>query len=294
MTTSLSKIIDRVLREQKIDLLSSKEFNSAMTAVIGEMLLTAPKRTAALSSRLQSNGDDVKTDIVTIVDTANKLADEVQGLKLALEVATARLSFMEPNDSRAVSDVFVSLASVVSGHTNDACWRILREEKARLETIDFEAARDQNDDTVSIRIGRGDGYPLPPELLENKTVGTIIDFLRETPESALRFLSKPFFARHVVPDAMDAELELALTALTDKNLAVLAPVWMFLDPISGEEYELTAEDRQTIIDENLFIHPETGNPVTDFRNHIGHYWALNTDNGEFLAWKAQVNPGLKV
>jgi hypothetical protein len=65
---------------------------------------------------------------------------------------------------------------------------------------------------------------------------------------------------------------------------------MFADPETGEEYRLSDEERRMVSDNKLFIHPEAGVEVADYRDHIGHYWALNTSNAEFLAWKAIAEP----
>jgi hypothetical protein len=289
---NLRTITERVLREQKIDLLTPKEFHSAMRAIFSEMLLAAPKRTKALAGAMAEK--DIKAlDVANLLDLSNDMAKEIEGLKLALGVAVSQLYFSEPGDSRAVSDVFVSLASVVAGDANEACFDILADERKRLDALDTEAVRQENQDSIkiSVRVGRTlDDYPLPTDVLDNKSVASILDFLRRIPNEELRFLSKRAIANAVGDTAIEAEIDYALSALTREELAILTPVWMFADPETGEEYRLSDEERRMVSDNKLFIHPESGVEVADYRDHIGHYWALNTSNAEFLAWKAVAEP----
>jgi hypothetical protein len=290
--TNLRTITERVLREQKIDLLTPKEFHNAMRAIFSEMLIAAPKRTKALADAMAEK--DIKAlDAANLLDLSNEMAKEIEGLKLALGVAISQLYFNEPGDSRAVSDVFVSLASVAAGNANEACFEILAEERKRLDALDTEAIRQENQDSIkiSVRVGRGlDDYPLPTDVLDNKSVASILEFLRRVPNEQLRFLSKQAITNAVGDTAIEAEIDYALSALTGDELAILTPVWMFSDPESGEEFHLSDEERHMVSDNKLFIHPETGVDVADYHAHIGHYWALNTNNSEFMAWKAGQEP----
>jgi hypothetical protein len=287
---NLRTITERVLRNRKLDIITAREFHGALTSIVTDMIAATPKRISAFRDYLKEKGRaNERIDVAKLLDTANDLAKERQALKLALNVAVTQLYFTEPGDSRAVSDTFVALACVDTGDIDQPVIDVLKAERARLDTLDIEAVRREIADGVklSVRIGRkGNDYPLPPELLDNKTVTTIIEFLRDTPAEQLRFLSKRSFKALLDSDTIEAEVDLALTALTAVDMPVLSTVWMFHDPESGQEYELTEEDKQGIANDRLFIHPETGMEVADYQPYIGYYWALNTKYDDFMSWKA--------
>ncbi len=287
--SNLRKITERVLKDRKIDLITPKEFHAALGEIFSEMLIAAPKRTGALQAEMAIR-EITALDAANLLDLTNAMAKDMAALKLALGVAVSHLYVREPGDSRAVSDIFIALACVEAGDVDQKVLDVLHAERERLDSIDLDDIRMENADNIklSIRIGRGpDTYPLPPDVLDNKSVAAIIGFLKETPSEELRFLSKPALKKVIGADAIDAELDLALAALAGDELSILKPVWMFTDPDTQEEHVLTDQDRRMVTDTKLFIHPETGMEVLNYQDHIGNYWALNADNAEFLEWKGQ-------
>lgn len=64
-------------------------------------------------------------------DTVGMMVAQLDRLMKALNVAVGLLAPHEPPDSRAVSDIFVALASIVSACDNDECWQLVDQEAAR-------------------------------------------------------------------------------------------------------------------------------------------------------------------
>lgn len=305
MSNEIPKIITRALAEENIGFIGAGAFYLTMTKVITEMLAVAPARAQALSEVIAATKDVTKVDIVDLIDTAeaavkenNALKAENEILKLALHVANGHLSVHEEPDSRFVNDWFVALAAVECDSANEACVRILKEQKAHLEewlptltSSDLPLRRPELQISMA---RRNDQYPLPVDIYDNQAVQNIMSFLADRKPEQLRMLSRNMLADGA--DYMAAEIDDALKALTRADVAILEPVWMFTCPATGEEYELSGEERQTIANEGIYVHPDRGEIVPDFRKHIANYWGLNTNNSSYMDWKAQqaAAPGLGV
>ena len=85
-------------------------------------------------------------------DTATRIAD----MKLALGYALEVLGQWEPGDSRAVSDEFVAMYSILCDHTNEECRTILTQaiEARRAET---QGGSVEDESAVPKGFAQGDG-----------------------------------------------------------------------------------------------------------------------------------------
>lgn len=221
--------------------------------------------------------------------TEAALAEENARLRTALDAALIALAPFEQPDSRFVSPLFVSLAAVATHQDDAACWAIIdewvaaaRERDARGEPVEHIPTGE-----ITVTITKNGSFDLPAECVEDRTVHLLIEGLRDTPEEQLRMLSKRQIKGLISGAAHETEVDSAIAILERPDVSILKQVWLYTDALSGEELVVDDELKTSFLETGIFIHPETGNAVSDFRDGLSVYRALNTDNAAFMDWKME-------
>lgn len=223
----------------------------------------------------------------------HELAKENQELRTALDAALRAMTPFEEPGRHFGSPLFVSLACVLSNQADQACWDVINdyiaaEQKREEAGIPVEYIKPFD---IAVKIGKKlDSYMLPDDVVENRAVHLVIDALRDTPESNLRMLTKRQLGSLIDEELHDAELEAAVKILERSDVNVLKQVWIFTDPRNEKEYCLDDAERKAVLETGVFVHPNIGVAINDFRAHLSVYHALNTDNQEFMSWKAEFEP----
>lgn len=220
------------------------------------------------------------------------LIRENQELRTALDAAIRALTPFEEPGRHFGSPLFLSLICVLSDQADKACWDVINEyllaEKQREEAgIPVEHIKTVD---IKVKIGKADSFILPDEVVENRAVHLVIATLRDTEESHLSMMTTRQLKSMVDESLHDAELKSAIEILERGDVEILKQVWIYTDPDTGEEHCLTDEDRKSVLETGIFVHPHEGVVVNNFRPNLSVYYALNTDNREFMEWKAEYKP----
>jgi hypothetical protein len=96
----------------------------------GAREMSSARMKSAASIKIPSDRGErlrIVMDDVDLRATIAALQSEIARMRDALEMAVGMLAPFEPGDSRAVSNEFVALASIVCGNDNEECWRIVNE-----------------------------------------------------------------------------------------------------------------------------------------------------------------------
>jgi hypothetical protein len=220
------------------------------------------------------------------------LVKENQELRRALDAAVRALTPFEEPGRHFGSPLFMSLVCVLSDQADKACWDVINE---------YIAAEKQREDAgipvehiqvheIKVKIGKADSFILPHEVVENRAVHLVIATLRDTAEAHLRMMTTRQLKSMVDDGLHDAELTSAIEILERSDVEILKQVWIYNDPNTGEEHCLADKDRKIVLETGIFVHPEEGVIVENFRADLSVYYALNTDNQEFMDWKAEYEP----
>lgn len=225
-----------------------------------------------------------------------ELVKENEELRTALDAAIRALMPFEQPGRFFGSPLFISLAAVQAGQADSACWDVINDyiaaEKKR-EEADIPVEHIQIAD-VKVKIGKADSFLLPADVVENRAVHLVIATLRDIDESHLRMMTPRQLKTMVDQSLHDAELAAAIEILERADVEILKQVWIYTDVVIGDEYCLTDKDRKVVLETGIFVHPELGTVIDNFRDHLSVYYALNTDNQEFMEWKAGYAPaGMK-
>ncbi|TLX16833.1 hypothetical protein [Rhizobium sp. MHM7A] len=211
---------------------------------------------------------------------------------MALDAAVRALTPFEEPGRHFGSPLFMSLVCVLTDQADKACWDVINEylqaEKQREDAgIPVEHIQVHE---IKVKIGKAGSFLLPDDVVENRAVHLVIATLRDTEESHLRMMT-PRQLKSMVDDSLhDAELNAAIEILERDDVEILKQVWIYTDPNSGEEHCLTDKDRKVVLETGIFVHPDEGVIVDNFRADLSVYYALNTDNQEFMEWKADFEP----
>lgn len=221
-----------------------------------------------------------------------ELVKENQELRVALDAAVRALTPFEEPGRHFGSPLFMSLVCVLTDQADKACWDVINEylqaEKQREEAgIPVEHIQVH---PIKVKIGKVDSFMLPDDVVENRTVHLVIATLRDTEESHLRMMTPRQLKSMVDSSLHDAELNAAIEILERNDVEILKQVWIYTDPNSGEEHCLTDKDRKVVLETGTFVHPDEGMIVDNFRDDLSVYYALNTDNQEFMEWKTDFEP----
>jgi hypothetical protein len=186
----------------------------------------------------------------------------------------------------------MSLVCVQTGQADQACWDVINAYIAAENTREEAGIPVEHIKTVDIKvkIGKADSFMLPDDVVENRAVHLVISTLRDTEESHLRMMTPRQLKTMVDENLHDAELNAAVEILERGDVEILKQVWIYTDAVTGEEYCLTDKDRKVVLETGVFVHPELGVIIEDFRDHLSVYYALNTDNQEFMEWKSEYTP----
>jgi hypothetical protein len=220
------------------------------------------------------------------------LVKENQELRIALDAAIRALTPFEEPGRFFGSPLFMSLVCVQTGQADQACWDVINayiaaENKREEAGIPVEHIKTVD---IKVKIGKADSFMLPDDVVENRAVHLMIATLRDTEESHLRMMTLRQLKTMVDENLHDAELNAALEILERGDVEILKQVWIYTDAVTGEEYCLTDKDRKVVLETGVFVHPELGIIIEDFRDHLSVYYALNTDNQEFMEWKSEYTP----
>lgn len=221
-----------------------------------------------------------------------ELMKENEELRIALDAAIRALTPFEQPGRFFGSPLFMSLVCVQTGEADSACWDVINDYIAaerKREEADIPVEHIQTAE-VKVKIGKADSFLLPADVVENRAVHLVIATLRDTNESHLRMMTLRQLKTMVDEGLHDAELTAAIEILQQSDVEVLKQVWIYTDPVSGEEHCLTDKDRKVVLETGIFVHPELGVVIDNFRDHLSVYYALNTDNQEFMDWKADYAP----
>lgn len=226
------------------------------------------------------------------------LVKENMELRLALDAAIRALTPFEEPGRHFGSPLFVSLACVLTNQADKACWDVINEYLAAEKKREEDGIPVEHIKTVdiSVKVGKQlDSYMLPHDVVENRAIHSVIETLRDTPESHLRMMTTRQLKKMVDETLHDAELEQAIKILERSDIDILTQVWIYTDPTTGQEYELDDMERKQILENGIFVHPELGTIIEQFREHLSAYHALNIKNQEFMDWKADFEPaGMKI
>ena len=220
-----------------------------------------------------------------------ELVKENEELRTALDAAIRALTPFEQPGRFFGSPIFMSLVCVHSGDADKACWDAIK---------DYIAADNQREAAgipvehiptadVKVKIGKADSFILPADVVENRAVHLVIATLRDDDESQLRMMT-PRQLKMMVDDRLhDAELNAAVEILERSDVEILKQVWIYTD-VNGNEHCLSDKERKVVLETGIFVHPELGIVVDNFRDSLAVYYALNTDNQEFMDWKSSYAP----
>jgi hypothetical protein len=188
--------------------------------------------------------------------------------------------------------LFIALACVQSGTADKACWDVIND-YIEAENLREEAGipvKHVPSADVKVKVAKGDSFLLPDDVVENRVVHLLMAALRDRDESQLLMLT-PNQIRKMTDETLHAaEIAAAIEILERSDVAVLKQVWIYTDDVIGDEYHLSDEDRKLVLETGIFVHPELGVVVDNFRDNLSVYYALNTDNQEFMEWKANYAP----
>jgi hypothetical protein len=220
------------------------------------------------------------------------LVKETQELRIALDAAIRALTPFEEPGRFFGSHLFMSLVCVQTGQADQACWDVINayiaaEDKREEAGIPVEHIKTVD---IKVKIGKADSFMLPDDVVENRAVHLVMATLRDTEESHLRMMTTRQLKAMVDENLHDAELNAALEILERGDVEILKQIWIYTDAVIGEEYCLTDKDRKVVLETGVFVHPELGIIIEDFRDHLSVYYALNTDNQEFMEWKSEYTP----
>lgn len=95
----------------------------------------------------------------------------------------------------------------------------------------------------------------------------ILDFVESTPTNELSFLTFTTLCRAAGKDKVDMDLLAAINILAGSRLALLDPHALFVDE-DENEHELSREQISEARATGTLIHPETGEPVKDYEQHL--------------------------
>ena len=94
----------------------------------------------------------------------------------------------------------------------------------------------------------------------------IIDFVASKPVEQLRFLTFTTLSQAAGRESVDTEVLAAINLLTASRLAIFDSHAMLIDDES--EHELSPEEFADARKNGLLIHPETGEEVPNFEEHV--------------------------
>jgi hypothetical protein len=221
------------------------------------------------------------------------LVKENQELRTALDAALRALTPFEEPGRHFGSPLFVSLACVLTGDADQACWNVIDdylEEERKREAAGIPVEHVKTVD-VTVKIGKQlDSYMLPHDVVDNQAVHRVIEMLRDKPESHLRMMTTGQLKTMVDSDLHDAELRAAIKILERADVDILTEAWIFTDPNDDAEYSLDNMERKQVLETGIFVHPDRGVIVENFRDNLQVFHALNTENEEFMSWKADFTP----
>ncbi|RVN00440.1 hypothetical protein CN120_23415 [Sinorhizobium meliloti] len=95
----------------------------------------------------------------------------------------------------------------------------------------------------------------------------IVDFISSLPADERRLFTYGSFMKATNRKATDEELLRAIAILVNSKVAAL-DTWALFTDEHGEEHEITPKDFSDIRRTGVLVHPESGELVTDFEDHI--------------------------
>ena len=105
----------------------------------------------------------------------------------------------------------------------------------------------------------------------------IIDYLRSEKQKDLEFITYRSLQIAIGNDVRQEDLIAAVNLLSTHRNALLNPHMMFVE-VDGDEFEISADEYQTALNDGFLVHPETGDLVSDFNNRLFPFFTL----GEIL------------
>lgn len=102
----------------------------------------------------------------------------------------------------------------------------------------------------------------------------ILDFVENTPQDQLRFLTFATLSRAAGRQGVDSDLLAAVNILAGSKLALFDVHALFIDD-DETEHEVSPEEIAEARATGKFIHPETGERVSDYERHIIPFFSPN-------------------
>lgn len=110
----------------------------------------------------------------------------------------------------------------------------------------------------------------------------LVDRMAAMPVDQLQRLTIPLLANFVSLPPQDVVLQSAITALTTVRDHPLTLYFIFLDTEDDREIEVPASEVLLSVDEGVFIHPRTGDPVGNFRTLLQPAYKASVDFAQML------------
>lgn len=96
----------------------------------------------------------------------------------------------------------------------------------------------------------------------------VAKYMEDTTSEKLRMISFVTLAQILGKTSVDEDVLRIATILSTSACHLLRKKWMFLDPETDEEYELTSEEVKALMSDGEFAHPNTGELIKDAGKQI--------------------------